>query len=280
MTVSYQAMRGLANVPWYWAFTQADIVNFNDSATTVTASATSHTKGAWAQLIASTSDESSLLFLRVDNVGVAATETSMLLDVAVGASGSEVAIASDIAIGGASLGSLIAAGVILPLPVRIASGSRISARVQSLISSDNCTIRFSILKFSARQMLPTAVDVLGADTATSRGTAFSGASGSWTQVTASTAQRYRAMWLVPSAIGTNMTDATTTLEIGFGAAGSEVSIGKQRVRYTVNETAFHESTAAPAYPIACDIPAGSRVAVKHAFPSNPDRYGVCVIGIP
>jgi hypothetical protein len=281
MTVSYQAMRGLANVPWYWALSQYEVLHFttNDAATTLTSSATAHTKGAWTQLLASTSAESSLLLARALAVSTLATETSMLLDLAVGASGSETPIAQNIAVGGASAGSNIGLGLAIPLPVYIPSGARLSARIQSLIPSDTCIIRFAVHRIGALQMLSSDVDVMGADTATSRGTALSGASGSWVQVTSSTSRRYRAVYVVPSAIGTDMANLGALIEVGFGAAGSEVSVSKQRVVYSASELVDNLPSILNV-PLPCDIPAGSRLAVRHNIGANPDRYGVCVIGIP
>jgi hypothetical protein len=279
MTVSYQAMRGLANVPWFWATSQYEVAN-STSGLVLTASATSHAKGAWTQVFSSTASESALLFFAVSAVATAATETSMLVDLAVGASGSEQAILSGLAVGGASAASAVALGIGAPLPVRIPAGSRISARIQSLIPSDTATLACAVVSLPGRALLPTSVDVLGTSAATSRGTALSGASGSWTKITDSTPQRYRGVFVVPSVIGTDLVNQfSATLSIGVGAAGSEVTLGTQRMQYRDAESAFIEANV-PQFPIACDIPAGSRIAVKHNIAANSDRYGVCLVGIP
>lgn len=280
MSVPFQAMRGLSNVPWFSTLVGLRQVAFSGSViATPTASATPHVKGAWAQLIASTSEEFALLVVRADNVGVAATETSMLLDVGIGAAGSESPIMENLAVGGASAASSLSGGLTMPLPVRIPSGSRLSCRVQALIPSDTCAVTISAAVMPARQTLPEAVDVMGSDTATSRGTAFSGALGSWVQITASTSRRYRGIYLVPSVIGTDIASFTDDLEIGVGPAGSEVEVGRVYVDYRNTEQVFHASTYWYA-PIACDIPAGSRLVVRNPRSVNPERYGVCLIGIP
>lgn len=276
----YQAMRGLANVPWFYPLAGMRPLGTQFLAlATAAASATAHTKGTWTQLIASTSAESGLLMVRADGVSTAATETSMLLDIGVGASGSETPIMENLAIGGASVSSGASNGLLAPLPVRIPSGSRVSCRIQALIPSDTCTVSASLFAMNAQQMLPTSVDVIGTDTATSRGTAFSGASGSWTQITASTSQRYRALFAVPSVIGTDIVSFNTALEIAVGAAGSEVEVGRVYVDYRNTESVFHVSRVFYA-PIACDIAAGSRLSVKTPVSADPDRYGVCLIGVP
>jgi len=279
MTVSYQAMRGLANVPWYWALAQYEAANYI-AGISLTASATIHTKGAWSQVFSSTSAESALLYFWASSVSAAATETSMLLDIGIGASGSETTIMENLAVGGAPAASGIACGLGAPIPVRIPSGTRIAARIQSLIASDTANLACSVVSLPGRSLLPTSVDVLGTSTANSRGTALSGASGSWTQITSSTPQRYRGVYVVPSAIGTELANQfNATLSIGVGAAGSEVTLGTQRMQWRDTETAFLEVNV-PQMPIACDIAAGSRIAVKHNISANPDRYGVSLIGIP
>jgi hypothetical protein len=167
----------------------------------------------------------------------------------------------------------------MPLPVRIPSGSRLSCRVQALIPSDTCTVTISAAVMSARQTLPTAVDVIGTNTATSRGTAFSGSVGAWTQIAASTSRRYRGIYLVPSVIGTDIVSFTDDLEIAVGPAGGEVEVGRVYCDFRNTETVFHANTYWYA-PIACDIPSGSRLSVKTPVSANPNRYGVCLIGIP
>ena len=278
MTAPFQAMRGLSNVPWFSTLTNFRPITPVYTATP-TASATPHTKGAWSQLTASTSADAGLLLIRAEAVATTATETSMLLDVGIGAAGSETPIMENLAIGGASSASGLALGVIMPLPVRIASGSRLSCRIQALIGSDTVNVSATPFALNARQMLPTTVDVIGTSTTTSRGTAFSGSFGTWTEITASTSQRYRAILLSPSVIGTDIVSFTRDLEIAVGAVGSEVEIGRVYVDYRNTESVFHAATFFYA-PIACDIPAGSRLSVKTPVTANPDRYGVCLIGVP
>lgn len=277
----YQAMRGLSNVPWFYALSGLELLNTNSldtsaNATTATASATTHTKGSWAEIVASTAGESGILMLHFSGVGTSATETSMLVDVAVGASGSESAIAENIAVGGASAA---ANGILVCLPVRIASGSRLAVRCQAAIASDTVAVRYAIYKVPATQMLPTTVDVIGTDTATSRGTAMSGGGGTWVQITASTSRRYRAVYLVPSIIGTNLNTTRIIYDVGVGSAGSETKLGTTAAQATSTEDVRTVTYLFPA-PIACDVAAGSRLAVRHDIATGPGGYGVCLIGIP
>jgi hypothetical protein len=263
------------NVDWFQAGT--NIINAS-SATTVTADASAHTKGSWSQLVSSTSANTSFLAVYVNLVGAGATNTAMLLDIGTGASGSETAIVSNIGVGGATA-TAGTAGIIFGFPYKIPSGTRIAARIQAVIGGDTASVQVFAIDAGDYATAPTSVDVIGGDTATSQGISFGGSSGTWTQATSSTSRAYRAVVLTCS-LHTN--DAGNILsasyDVGVGASGSEVAFGTNRFYFDNNE---RSSTATPfIYLFGRNIPAGSRLAVRHPIPANPDRYGFNLIGIP
>ena len=248
---------------------------------TVTANTAAHTKGSWAQLIASTPSNASILRIAVTGVNTANTDTSTLLDLATGASGSEVAFASNIAIGGNQSNNL-------DIPLQIPSGTRIAARIQSVVTGGKtATVAANLINDGNYAIAPTSVDVINeGDTSTSKGTAFSGASGTWVQAVASTSRAYRAI-VMALAVQTNDTStgiissgALNPLEIGVGAAGSEVSSGIFRFSTTVNENVITLFPTTAYAVIGRAIPSGSRIAVKHPIASSPSNYGFTLIGIP
>jgi hypothetical protein len=248
---------------------------------TVTANTAAHTKGSWSQLIASTPSNASILRIVVSGVTTINTDTSTLLDLATGASGSEAAFASNIAIGGNQTNNL-------DIPLQIPSGTRIAARIQSVVTGGKtATVAASLINDGNYTIAPTSVDVINAgDTATSKGTAFSGASGTWVEAVASSTRAYRAI-VMTLAVQTNDTstnviasNALNPFEIGVGAAGSEVSAGIFRFSTTVNENVQTQFPTSSYAVIGRNIPSGSRIAVKHPISSNPDRYGFTLIGIP
>jgi len=247
---------------------------------TVTANSSAHTKGAWSEIVASTSANASLLYVRVGGIGVAANNTAALLDIGTGASGSEVVIASNIAIGSAGQAATPAPFMMFAMPYKLASGTRISARIQSVVTGgETATVTVFVLDAGNYDATPTSVDVIGTDTATSQGTSFSGASDTWVQGIASTARAYRAVGLVFSAHSSTLANVTdATFEVGVGASGSEVSFGQLRHTYTTSETS---TSVIPFISVfGRNIPSGSRLAVKHSIATNPDRYGFTLIGIP
>lgn len=274
------AMRGLGNVPWTFAF--SGVTTACDSAATsanVTASSTAHTKGSWAQLVASTSDDIGLLGINVQSLSGNGVDNRTLLDLAVGPSGSEVAFLSNLAIGGAVAAGGIETGLTMMLPISIASGSRIAARIQSANVSRATIVNVYGMKVRSHRVMPASVSVLGTDTTTSSGTVMSGSSNTWVEIAASTGSRFRALMLVPSQGGTTMGTVRPEFDIGYGASGAEVSLGTVKAQFGGSESAA-SPIACPIVPLGCDLPAGTRIAVRHRIASNPGQYAVSVIGIP
>jgi hypothetical protein len=237
-----------------------------------TASASAHTKGAWSQLISSTNSDASAIWLFVNNA-TSATDTAALLDVGTGASGSETSVISNIAIGSANQWRVL-------LPLKIPSGTRIAARVQSVVSSRVASIGVQPINVGDYATAPTSLDVIGSDTATSKGTSFSGASGTWVQGIASTSQAYRGVALIVSGHDANFGNQSGVLfTVGVGASGSEVEFGDMYLGLINNETISTElGTGTQLF--GRSIPAGSRLAVKHTITADPSKYGFTLIGIP
>jgi hypothetical protein len=280
----YPPMRGIANLPWYALLGEIKVVNEAAlSGTSLTASASAHTKGSYSELLASASGDANLLAMMITGVNVSGEDTSTLMDIATGDAGSEIDRAPNIAIGGAGTASALqTAGIYLYLPIRIAAGQRVAARIQALRTApQTANVRWSLLRVGALHMVPESVDVLGTSTATSGGTAMSGASGSYVQVVASTARDYRAVCIIPcQGVGaTVVSNASVLYTMGVGEAGSEIDTGSVFFRSSSLET-IGVFNVVPPMPIARYIPAGSRLSVKHEIASNPQNYGVCLIGVP
>jgi hypothetical protein len=257
--------------------TSPNIINSGVSIT-VTANLLANTKGSWTQLIASSSGNTSFIFVSVANIGAITTNTATLLDIGIGASGSETAIIGDVAVGASSAFSLGGANI-YGVPFKIASGTRISARIQSVVAGGKtASISAYLMDSGNYDTAPTSVDVIGADTANSKGISFSGASGSWTEAVASTSRSYRAVCCVLSSHNSDIAGITISWDVGIGASGSEVFFGGGRAAVSSNELL---SNATPYnYLFGRKIPAGSRLAVRHNIAANPDRYGFTLIGIP
>jgi hypothetical protein len=263
-----------ADKPWFYGneFTNA---GYNTANVTLTASATPHTKGAWSQVIASTSAQTTMLNFAVISVNVSTADTATLLDIGVGAAGSETVIVPNIAVGGCS-------SMTFRIPVKIASGSRIAARVQGVRASQTATIGvrdFQCVNATDAALIPTTVDVLGIDTATSTGTAMSGASGTWVQIVSSTSNPYTAFVIAPSASDTDTaSQGDAVYEIGVGAAGSEVRFGELNFAFGATENFSVPATRLNTF--GREVPTGSRLAIRHNISANPSKYDACIIAVP
>lgn len=261
--------------PWYrdsGALVLVDVV----SLTSVAAFGnTQHDKHSYTELFASTTANTSLLVLAFGNVGVTATNTSTLADIAIGPAGSETVIVPNIAVGAHF------SDIQIMLPVAIPSGSRVSFRLQSTrVSPATMNMAAALYAGNGYASLPSQLDVIGINTATSAGTAMSGASGTFTEITGTTAQDFQQIILVPSSSSTNIVLNTAIFELAVGAAGQEIVIGGQAARYVATEQIVNLGALTSGLLSGRPVPAGSRLSVRHNIAANSDRYNVCLIGVP
>jgi len=222
-----------------------------------TASGTANTKGAWAQLWASTAVNSSMLVCMFDDVTVSATNTATLVDIGIGGAGSEVVVIANISVGG------LGHGTTHVFPLYIPAGTRVSIRLQSAVVSKALAGRVSLVPAVGDQDAAQIVDTYGADTANSKGVTLAtpsvaGTKTGWTQIVASTTRD--AAWITWSfaSNGTNIAAAKGGVDIGYGGAGSEqVLVGNIRWEQLGTEAIRHAGFVVP-----CNIPAGTRLAVR------------------
>lgn len=263
-----------ADKPWFYGneFTHA---GYNTGSVTITASATAHTKGSWSQIIASTTAQTTMINFAVISVNVSTADSATLLDIGVGAAGSETVIVPNIAIGGCST-------AVFRIPVKIASGSRIAARIQGVRASQTAAINardFQCVNATDAALIPTAVDVLGTSTATSTGTAMSGASGTWVEIVSSTSQPYIAFVIAPSTSDTDTaSQGDAVYEIGVGASGSEVRFGE--LNFAIGASENFSVSPLRLNTFGREVPTGSRLAIRHNIAANPSKYDACIIAVP
>jgi len=264
-------------IPWY---SLNPNVLASTGLATVTADATAHVKGAWSEIIASTAQDVSFLFVVASGVGATTVLTSTLVDIGVGGSGSEVAVASNMSIGGA-----IGTGVFISLPIFVPAGSRIAARIQSVVTGGKtASIRVDAYSVGNVTLVPKSVDVLGADTATSAGTAMSGASGTYVEIVASSSQKYAALGIVPAINSGTIASINVTYTVAVGSAGNEIDVGSILASYAATELV--SSVGQESFVFPAKVPAGSRISLKHNIPgpaggvNDPARYCAVVVGVP
>lgn len=267
---------GALSAPRRWFDFNTTWTEIKTATTSITANASAHTKGAWTELIASTSARSNVLVLAVGGVNATGADTALLADIGIGAAGAEAAIIADVAFGSA----LAIPPMSVTLPLVIPAGTRISARTQSIVTGGKtCSIYLALYNAPNPGPTPSAVDVLGTSTLTSAGTPMSGGAGTWVEIAASTSRGYSAVAIVPSASDNAMAAINVIYEVGVGAVGSEVAFGSCRTNYNSTETC---ALWIPMLPTTFGraIPAGSRLAVRHDIAANPQKYDVTLIGVP
>lgn len=238
----------------------------------VTTPGTAYATSAWVQAVGSLAGNCGLIFFNFGNFNSISVDSSLMVDIATGAAGSETVIVPTVAIGGTGQNAAY-------IPVSIPSGSRVSIRVRSARTSVTYFPFMWFIQTGDYATTPRTLDVIGVDTGTAKGTAMTGASGSYTQITASTSRDYQQVVVVASSSTASGASGNVTYTLAYGAAGSEVDQGSIWAAYSNN--AISPSTTFPfALASGAPVPAGTRLSVKHNIASNPERYAVCLLGIP
>lgn len=248
------------------------------SGVSVPPSATPHTKGAWVQVTASSAEDCTQVTFLAD-VNLSGVNTATLIDIGVGASGAETIVVPDIACGGwiQSSGSYVHAGIQIPLS--IPAGSRIALRSQSFTGSNPTTVALSLWGGGDIASQP-VLDIIGSDPATSRGV-YAGGTTAWVEVVASTTQDYSSFVVVPSLATAAGTTVAPSLNVGVGAAGSEVELSGRMLLSQSTAEQIQSQYLRPFWEDSCifpGVPAGSRIVVKSSL--NTALHDVCLIGVP
>ena len=248
--------------------------SFQTSGTTITAHATAHTKGSWVELLASAPFDVTLLGVGGSDTRVTSADTSQLTDIGVGTSTNEKILIANIPTGQATLD--VVRAQVAWFPVEIPSGTRISARMQALITVDVVDIRLFMYGKSSWSSTPIfqTIDTLGALTASSHGTALST---SITEIIASTAEDYKALGYGVDGGGDAFLGAKPIVEILIGAGAAEKTLIDNLVVSTSTIEAI-DNTIPPQgiLPMEMNIPSGSRLSAK--FDAGTSNIGLVLYG--
>lgn len=247
--------------------------SFSSSANTGTSTALvsvvggiANTKGSYVELIASTSHDAETLILTIPSgTFLSGANTATLLDIATGAAASEVDLLSNLAIGGWSIRMPIV------IPIHIASGTRISARVQGAEASKTISVVASLRSTGDNQAVPTACTSYGITTGISGGVSLT-APGStntkaaYTQITASTSSAHTRLLVLVHTSQSNATASTGLIDIATGGAGSEtVIIPDIHFALTATEE-IYSAGAAMAFTVA--VPNATRLSARYQSTST------------
>lgn len=255
---------------------------------------TSNALGSWTQLAsaANVAQDVAGFYVQVHSGSASAAWRDHLLDIGIDPAGgtSYTAIISNFQVGCAP--ALTAAGAReFYFPLHIPAGASVAARVRGSNSTAG-TVRVAVRFYGRRSgmLLPvgTFSETLGADTATSKGTAFTpgnAADGSWADLGATSKNLW--WWQVGYAIqnGTVSTNTITAeytyIEVAAGDASNKQTIFKVMHGGTTSETCGLAAQTqllaiAAYYPVA----AGDHIYVRGRTNNAPDSgYHATVIGI-
>lgn len=235
----------------------------------VVCNTSAHTKGAWTELIASTTADADLLLI-VCGAASSGVNSASLLDIGIGASGSETALCENIAVGGMNGGSPF------PIIARVPSGSRISARAQSVVTGGRTlAVGVFLQNTNSYTIAPTSVPVLGSSTATSLGTNVNSTN---TEIIASLDRTYSSFIVVPSVNTSSLGNSTQTFTLCVGAAGEEVDVGSIEMVFSSAENVLVRNGSYCL--INGPFGAGTRIAGRFSSSTDDGEKSVCLIGLP
>lgn len=227
---------------------------------TLTANAVANTKGAWAQVIASTLYPTAWLLISV--AASSGGTRGFLLDIGIGASTAEKVLIADLNVDSRSnIAPSYASWIV---PIAVPAGTRISARVAC--SSASSTLNVAVTCIAAALASDSGCvrsETLGAVSASTRGTQVDPGGVAHTDsawgIGAATSFPWR--WMAVSlAHSTTVTaNASWLCDIGVGAAGSE------KVLISDLYTQAGSSTDAPTpsvFCFPCSVPAGATLSFR------------------
>lgn len=228
---------------------------------TATASASTNTKGAWSELVASTAHRTRKLTIQIFGVGSSGVNTATLVDIGVGAAASEVVKIADIVVGGTL--SITGMPFRFDFQLDIAAGSRIAVRLQGATGSQTASV--GIRYFANGGPGPSAVTTYGARSGTSDGTSPTtpgaiNTEGGWAQITAGTSEDHGSCSLSLGAPPTATSAAASGLmDIGYGGAGAETVL-IANIPWNVSTTEDIRYTGPAISRI--NLPTGTRLACR------------------
>lgn len=250
----------------------------------VVSSGTNHVKGAWVELIAATSFETSWILLQ-PSLFEAVAPADWLIDIGIGPAGSEQVILANVPF--CTRGNEPGAGT--PIPLSIPAGTRIAARAQVSNGGGVAgrTARLLLQLFgSGFAEAPGAqlAVTYGANTADSGGVgvdpgAVAHTKGAWSEIVASTSFNHSCFILgIGNQANSARVAADWLVDIAVGASGSEQIILADLAAWSDGSRAIHPQRML----LPMKVPAGSRLAARGQCSTTDaiDRtFDVILIGV-
>lgn len=233
------------------------VTNFG---TRLTASATPHAKGAYSQIIASTAYDVHGFWVTFGGSTTSNTRTDQMMDIAIGAA-TETVILPEFLTGWRAAQSTGPQSVFFPF--FIAKGTRIVARLQSLIASDTLDTMFTLIYGSGPRPegLFSRADAYGTAAASSGGTSHTpgntGAESTAASIGSTLSRSYDAVMLQVQ--GSMATTTMTNLAYHWELQISGVTLAEW---YTVSHTTEQVNGPYPNEPIQRKLNSGAQLQIR------------------
>jgi hypothetical protein len=231
--------------------------SYNAGLTGLPSNASANQKGAWTQLTSGTSYDSNFAVIMLGANSNTNPQETLLIDVGIGASGSEIPILNNLPLW--VYGQYGGTFYSVAIPLSIPAGTRISARAQSSISGSSSDACAGLILYDgafSSEYGSAGLDTLGVTTsgatALTSVTPGNGAMGSWTQISSSTPNDYRGLFLYTAG------SATLLADVAIGSSEQAIIIS----RFRIYPTTGLAGGCSPYLPL--NLPAGSALWVRYS----------------
>jgi len=256
-----------------------------DAGGNVSTTCGTNTKGSYVTNIASTAFDAAAVIVEMS--GADTSNTTYLVDIAVGAAGSEQVIIPNLSVENCTGGNQY--GIPLVFPISVPAGTRLSCRASAQSGTPTIAVYVTIIGGAfADYGTMGRVTTYGTDTANSRGalmTCPGSGAGTYAQLSASTTNPIKGFLvsLTTPAGYSGSLDYLGTLDIAVGAAGSEQLILTALpicTRPGDNAGAAVKGKVWCCTPmwipfVPCNIPAGTRLAARLVFATGAAN-NICI----
>lgn len=228
----------------------------------VTSDVSTNTLGPYSEICSAAENTFVSNSIQIILDGKVPTETSMLVDIAIGEAASEIIILPQLLSRSVREGA--AGSHIYSFPIKIPSGVRVSARCRAAISSG--TVLVSLMRgadsFQGETGLSTVVDY-GANISLSTGItvtpALAPTFGSWTEITASTTQSHRGLTVCATRAAGFWASRRLAYQVAVGSVGNEEIIyGTNLIITSSAETGDGQTTNF----LGTKIASGQRLSIR------------------
>jgi hypothetical protein len=242
-----------------------------DPGVTVTAGGTIHTKGGWAQIIASSTQNAYGITCLISSIATtASTNFRTLVDIGIGAATEEIVLIPNLLAGGAAAQNAASntGAAVYFFPIFIPKNSRISARMQSLVANKTGVVGVWLHESPSgpANWYGTRVTAYGINTTISSGTAHSHSNNSYanpTQIVDSCDNPIKFLQMgMDLGTVTNGVNSRGLIRIGVGGTPNYIASDLPINESTTLETCNFTNANFILSQMYFDIPQGTRLVIS------------------